>query len=118
MPAAPAKGVAACREHRHPDGCGPIPVSGAPYSQAIKAGDFVFVSGQLGLKPADTQISGTIQEGHVARLADATSTIRAERTSRRTDTSFPGGANKCVCPRFRGHLHTVIDEYRRADAHS
>src|SRR5881409_90275 len=40
----------------------PSPFQGAPYSQAIKAGDLVFVSGQLGLKPGDTQISGTIQE--------------------------------------------------------
>jgi 2-iminobutanoate/2-iminopropanoate deaminase len=40
----------------------PAPFQGAPYSQAIKAGGFVFVSGQLGLKPGDTQISGTIQE--------------------------------------------------------
>ena len=40
----------------------PAPFQGAPYSQAIKSGDFVFVSGQLGLKPEDTQISGTIQE--------------------------------------------------------
>jgi len=40
----------------------PAPFQGAPYSQAIKSGDLVFVSGQLGLKPGDTQISGTIQE--------------------------------------------------------
>jgi 2-iminobutanoate/2-iminopropanoate deaminase len=40
----------------------PAPFQGAPYSQAIKSGDFVFVSGQLGLKPGDTEISGTIQE--------------------------------------------------------
>jgi 2-iminobutanoate/2-iminopropanoate deaminase len=40
----------------------PAPFQGAPYSQGIKVGDFVFVSGQLGLKPGDTQISGTIQE--------------------------------------------------------
>ena len=40
----------------------PSPFQGAPYSQAIKTGDLVFVSGQLGLKPGDTQISGTIQE--------------------------------------------------------
>jgi 2-iminobutanoate/2-iminopropanoate deaminase len=40
----------------------PSPFQGAPYSQAIKAGGFVFVSGQLGLKPGDTHISGTIQE--------------------------------------------------------
>ena len=40
----------------------PAPFQGAPYSQAIKAGDFVFVSGQLGLKPGDTAISGSVQE--------------------------------------------------------
>jgi 2-iminobutanoate/2-iminopropanoate deaminase len=40
----------------------PAPFQGAPYSQGIKTGGLVFVSGQLGLKPGDTQISGTIQE--------------------------------------------------------
>jgi 2-iminobutanoate/2-iminopropanoate deaminase len=40
----------------------PSPFQGAPYSQAIKTGELVFVSGQLGLKPGDTQIAGTIQE--------------------------------------------------------
>ena len=29
----------------------PAPFQGAPYSQAIRAGGFVFVSGQLALKP-------------------------------------------------------------------
>ena len=36
----------------------PAPFQGAPYSQAIVAGGFVFVSGQLGLKPGDTELSG------------------------------------------------------------
>ncbi|HEY8107509.1 MAG TPA: Rid family detoxifying hydrolase [Gaiellaceae bacterium] len=40
----------------------PAPFQGAPYSQAIAAGGFVFVSGQLGLKPRDTAISGGIEE--------------------------------------------------------
>ena len=40
----------------------PAPFQGAPYSQAIQAGEFVFVSGQLGLKPEDGKISGTIEE--------------------------------------------------------
>jgi 2-iminobutanoate/2-iminopropanoate deaminase len=41
----------------------PAPFQGAPYSQAIGAGDFVFVSGQLALKPGDKELSGgTIQE--------------------------------------------------------
>jgi 2-iminobutanoate/2-iminopropanoate deaminase len=40
----------------------PAPFQGAPYSQAIAAGGFVFVSGQLGLKPGDSAISGGIGE--------------------------------------------------------
>jgi 2-iminobutanoate/2-iminopropanoate deaminase len=41
----------------------PAPFQGAPYSQAVVAGDFVFVSGQLSLEPGETAISGdTIQE--------------------------------------------------------
>jgi 2-iminobutanoate/2-iminopropanoate deaminase len=40
----------------------PAPFQGAPYSQAIAANGFVFVSGQLGLKPGDTAISGAIEE--------------------------------------------------------
>jgi 2-iminobutanoate/2-iminopropanoate deaminase len=40
----------------------PTPFQGAPYSQAIKAGEFVFVSGQLGLKPDHGEITGGIEE--------------------------------------------------------
>ncbi len=41
----------------------PAPFQGAPYSQAIRAGDLVFVSGQLALKPGDKALSGaTIEE--------------------------------------------------------
>jgi len=40
----------------------PAPFQGAPYSQAIAAGGFVFVSGQLGLMPGDIAISGGIEE--------------------------------------------------------
>ena len=36
----------------------PAPFQGAPYSQAIVANGFVFVSGQLALKPGDTALSG------------------------------------------------------------
>lgn len=38
----------------------PAPFQGAPYSQAIVAGDLVFVAGQLGLKPGDTSVGGDI----------------------------------------------------------
>src|SRR6476646_8179800 len=41
----------------------PAPFQGAPYSQAIRNGDLVFVSGQLALKPGDKALSGgTIEE--------------------------------------------------------
>jgi 2-iminobutanoate/2-iminopropanoate deaminase len=41
----------------------PAPFQGAPYSQGIKVGDLVFVSGQLALKPGESQLAGTtIQE--------------------------------------------------------
>ncbi len=41
----------------------PAPFQGAPYSQAIRAGEFVFVSGQLAVKPGEAQIeAGSIQE--------------------------------------------------------
>jgi 2-iminobutanoate/2-iminopropanoate deaminase len=34
----------------------PAPFQGAPYSQAIVAGGFVFVSGQLALKPGEKEL--------------------------------------------------------------
>jgi 2-iminobutanoate/2-iminopropanoate deaminase len=40
----------------------PAPFQGAPYSQAIRTGNLVFVAGQLGLKPGDTAITGGIAE--------------------------------------------------------
>jgi 2-iminobutanoate/2-iminopropanoate deaminase len=36
----------------------PAPFQGAPYSQAIKANGFVFVSGQLAVKPDHAEIVG------------------------------------------------------------
>ena len=36
----------------------PAPFQGAPYSQAIRCGELVFVSGQLALKPGDKELSG------------------------------------------------------------
>jgi 2-iminobutanoate/2-iminopropanoate deaminase len=40
----------------------PAPFEGAPYSQAIRAGGFVFVAGQLGLAPGGAAVEGGIQE--------------------------------------------------------
>lgn len=38
----------------------PAPFQGAPYSQAIRVGELVFVAGQLGLKPGDKVVAGDI----------------------------------------------------------
>ncbi len=38
----------------------PAPFQGAPYSQAIRVGELVFVAGQLGLRPGDTAVEGDI----------------------------------------------------------
>ena len=38
----------------------PAPFQGAPYNQAIVAGELVFVAGQLGLRPGDTSVQGDI----------------------------------------------------------
>src|SRR5207244_2316906 len=41
----------------------PAPFQGAPYSQAIKANGFVFVSGQLALRPGEQElVAGGIAE--------------------------------------------------------
>jgi 2-iminobutanoate/2-iminopropanoate deaminase len=41
----------------------PAPFQGAPYSQAIRVGDLVFVSGQLALRPGEKELTGgTIEE--------------------------------------------------------
>jgi len=41
----------------------PAPFQGAPYSQAIRVGELVFVSGQLALRPGESQLmGGSIQE--------------------------------------------------------
>ena len=51
----------------------PAPFQGAPYSQAIRSGDFVFVSGQLGLKPGETQLP----EGIVAQTTQVLANLKA-----------------------------------------
>ena len=38
----------------------PAPFQGAPYSQAIRVGELVFVAGQLGLRPGDTAVEGDV----------------------------------------------------------
>jgi 2-iminobutanoate/2-iminopropanoate deaminase len=49
------------------------PAAIGPYSQAIKAGEFLFASGQLGLDPT----SGNLQEGIEAQTRQALANIQA-----------------------------------------
>src|SRR5207237_2248471 len=62
LPAAPAKGGLMGGKTVVRTEAAPAPFQGAPYSQAIVAGGLVFVSGQLGLHPGDTEIGGGIEE--------------------------------------------------------
>ncbi len=49
------------------------PAAIGPYSQAIRVGDFIFCSGQLGLDPA----TGTLREGVAAQTEQALDNLRA-----------------------------------------
>jgi 2-iminobutanoate/2-iminopropanoate deaminase len=59
----------------------PAPFQGAPYSQAIRAGGFVFVSGQLGLKPDHTEIGGSIEEQTEQIFANLAAILEAAGTA-------------------------------------
>jgi 2-iminobutanoate/2-iminopropanoate deaminase len=49
----------------------PAPFQGAPYSQAIRVGDLLFVSGQIALGPGTTAMMGTTIEEQTAILEAA-----------------------------------------------
>lgn len=56
----------------------PAPVQGAPYSQAIRLGDLIFVSGQIALRPGMTQMVGaTIREQTEQVLANLEGILEA-----------------------------------------
>jgi 2-iminobutanoate/2-iminopropanoate deaminase len=60
----------------------PAPFQGAPYSQAIKAGGLVFVSGQLALKPGEKElVPGTIGEQTEQVFANLTAILEAAGSS-------------------------------------
>ena len=60
----------------------PAPFQGAPYSQAIKANGFVFVSGQLSLRPGDKELSaGGIGAQTEQVLANLRAILEAAGTS-------------------------------------
>jgi 2-iminobutanoate/2-iminopropanoate deaminase len=60
----------------------PAPFQGAPYSQGIRAGEFVFVSGQLSLEPGSTSIVGdAIEEQTEQVFANLRAILEAAGTS-------------------------------------
>jgi 2-iminobutanoate/2-iminopropanoate deaminase len=59
----------------------PPPFQGAPYSQAIRAGEFIFVSGQLALKPGDKELSGGSIEEQTEQVFANLAAILAEAGS-------------------------------------
>ncbi len=62
-----------------------------PYSQAIKAGDFVFTSGQIAINPATNTVEGkTIEEQTVQVMKNLTEVLSAAGTT-------PQKAVKTVC---------------------
>src|SRR5262249_56009059 len=52
----------------------PAPFQGAPYSQAIRANGLVFVSGQLGLRPGETEL---VEGGIAAQTEQVLANLRA-----------------------------------------
>lgn len=59
----------------------PAPFQGAPYSQAIRVGDLVFVAGQLGLKPGDTAVEGDVAMQTEQVLRNLTAILEEAGTS-------------------------------------
>ena len=56
----------------------PAPFQGAPYSQAIKANGFVFVSGQLGLAPGGSEMVSPGIEEQTSQVLDNLEAILTE----------------------------------------
>ena len=60
----------------------PAPFQGAPYSQAIKANGFVFVAGQVGIRPDDpTPVGDGIREQTEQTLANLSAILEAAGSS-------------------------------------
>jgi 2-iminobutanoate/2-iminopropanoate deaminase len=59
----------------------PAPFQGAPYNQAIVAGELVFVAGQLGLAPGDTAVEGDVGRQTEQALANLAAILEAAGSS-------------------------------------
>jgi 2-iminobutanoate/2-iminopropanoate deaminase len=59
----------------------PAPFQGAPYSQAIKAGGLVFVSGQIAVDPGRGEVVGATIQEQTRQVLDNLEAILAEAGS-------------------------------------
>jgi 2-iminobutanoate/2-iminopropanoate deaminase len=59
----------------------PAPFQGAPYNQAIVAGELVFVAGQLGLAPGDTAVEGDVGRQTEQALANLAAILETAGSS-------------------------------------
>jgi 2-iminobutanoate/2-iminopropanoate deaminase len=59
----------------------PAPFQGAPYSQAIKANGLVFVAGQLGFEPGQTEVVGPGIKAQTEQTIDNLEAILTEAGS-------------------------------------
>lgn len=90
----------------------PAPLAGAPYSQAIREGDMLFVSGQVPLDPDGTLVAGGIAEQTRQSLANITAIVAAaggslanvvKTTVYMTDLGEFGAMNAVYAEAFGGH---------------
>jgi len=89
----------------------PAPFQGAPYSQAIKTNGFVFVSGQLALKPgAKELVPGGIAEqteqvfANLRAILEAAGSSLEQIRNPRVD-AFRSEADEAVCVRKWAEFH-------------
>lgn len=59
----------------------PAPFAGAPYNQAIVAGELVFVAGQLGLEPGQSVVEGDVARQTEQALANLAAILEAAGSS-------------------------------------
>ena len=102
----------------------PAPFQGAPYSQAIKANGFVFVAGQLGFEPGQTEVVGPGIKAQTEQTIDNLEAILTEAGSRsrpdREDDGVPRlaerfpGYERGLCGADRGRASSPLDDRGRS----
>ena len=60
----------------------PAPLQGAPYSQAIRVDNLLFISGQIALKPGDTALTGATAAEQTEQIFANLEAILAAGSSR------------------------------------